>query len=78
MLTGDNTHQSMIKDLCSQGTAEIYFYKLIPHFQDLDGAMKTCEVLKGQLASPKTLDEYKSWNSKNLNLVFFTCKLSND
>ena len=77
MLTGDNTHQSMIKDLCSQGTAEMW-HKLIPHFQDHDGAMKTCKVLKGQLASPKTLYEYKSWNSKNLNLVFFTCKLSND
>ena len=77
MLTGDNNHQSMIKDLCSQGTAEMW-HKLIPHFQDHDVAMKTCEVLKGQLASPKTLYEYKSWNSKNLNLVFFTCKLSND
>ena len=63
MLTGDN-HQRQIKQLCSQGISETTYHKLIPHLQDQDGAMKTCKILNGQLASPKTLDEYKSWNSK--------------
>ena len=65
MLTGDNNHQRTIKQLCSRGKTEKSYYKLIPHLQDQDDAMKTCEVLNGQLATPKTLDEYKSWNSKN-------------
>ena len=63
MLTGDN-HQRQIKQLCSQGISETTYHKLIPHLQDQDGAMKTCKILNGQLASPKTIDEYKSWNSK--------------
>ena len=70
MLTGDNNHQRTIKQLCSRGKTEKSYYKLIPHLQDHDDAMKTCEVLNGQLASPKTLEEYKSWNSKNFNIVF--------
>ena len=70
MLTGDNNHQKTIKQLCSQGKTEKSYHKLIPHLQDQDDAMKTCEVLNGQLASPKTLDEYKSWNSKNLSLLY--------
>ena len=75
MLTGDNNHQRTIKQLCSQGIAETSYHKLMPHFQDQDGAMKTCEVLNGQLASPKTLEEYKSWNSKTFNILFSSCKL---
>ena len=71
MLTGDN-HQRQIKQLCSQGISETTYHKLIPHLQDQDGAMKTCSVLNGQLAYPTTLDEYKSWNSKNLNVAFST------
>ena len=74
MLTGDNNHQRTIKQLCSRGKTEKSYYKLIPHLQDHDDAMKTCEVLNGQLAYPKTLDEYKSWNSKNLNITFSTLK----
>ena len=56
MLTGDN-HQRQIKQLCSQGISETTYHKLIPHLQDQDGAMKTCKILNGQLASPKTPDE---------------------
>ena len=70
MLTGKSNHQRTIKQLCSKGKTETSYHKLIPHFQDQDGALKTCKDLNGQLASPKTLDEYKSWNSKNLNIVF--------
>ena len=70
MLTGYSNHQRTIKKLCSKGKTETSYHKLIPHFQDQDGALKTCKVLNGQLASPKSLDEYKSWNSKNLNIVF--------
>ena len=70
MLTGDNNHQRTIKQLCSHGIGETSYHKLMPHFQDQDGAMKTCEVLNGQLASPKTLEEYKSWNSKNFNKLW--------
>ena len=73
MLTGDNNHQRTIKQVCSQGKAEASYYKLIPHLQDQDGAMKTCEVLNGQLVSPKSLSEYKSWNGKNLKNVLFSC-----
>ena len=69
MLTGGNNHQRTIKQLCSQGKTEATIHKLIPHEQNQDGAMKTCKVLNGQLASPKTLDEYKSWNSKNLSFL---------
>ena len=72
MLTGNNNHQSVIKQLCSQGIVETSYHKLMPHLQDPDGAMKTCSVLNGQLAYPTTLDEYKSWNSKNLNVAFST------
>ena len=68
MLTGDNNHQITMKQLCSQGKTEATYHKLIPYEQDQGGAVKTCKVLNGQLASPKTLDEYKSWNSKNLNV----------
>ena len=66
MLTGDNNHQSKINQVCSQGKTETSYHKLIPHLHDQDGAKNTCEVLNGQLASPTTLDEYKSWNSKKL------------
>ena len=72
MLTGNSSHQSVIKQLCSQGIVETSYHKLMPHLQDQDGAMKTCKVLNGQLAYPKTLDEYKSWNSKNLNVALST------
>ena len=75
MLTGGNSHQRTIKQTCSQGITEAHYHKLIPHLQDQDGAMKTCKILNGQLASPKTLDEYKSWDSKHLNNVFSKCKL---
>ena len=71
MITGDKSHQQKIRQLCSQGKTKTSYHKLIPHFQNLDGAMKTCKVLHGQLVSPKTLDEFKSWNSKNLNILFF-------
>ena len=64
MLTEDNNHQTNIKQLCSKGKTETSYHKLIPHLQDQDGAMKTCKVLNGQLVSPKTLNEYKSWKSK--------------
>ena len=70
MLTGDNNHQRTIEQVCSQGKTEASYHKLIPHLQDQDGAMKTCKVLNGQLASPKSLDEYRSWNSKSLNISF--------
>ena len=73
MLTGDNNHQRTIKQVCSQGKADPSYYKLIPHLQDQDGAMKTCEVLNGQLVSPKALSEYKSWKGKNLKNVLFSC-----
>ena len=72
IVTGNNNHQSVIKKLCSQGIVETSYHKLMPHLQDQDGAMKTCSVLNGQLAYPTTLDEYKSWNSKNLNVAFST------
>ena len=65
MLTGDN-HLRKIKQLCLQGISETTYHKLIPHLQDQNGAMKTCKILHGQLASPKTLDDYRSWNSKKM------------
>ena len=77
MLTGNNNHQRTIKQLCSTSKSETSYHKLIPHLQDQDGAMKTCQVLNGQLASPKTLDEYKSWNGMKLKIGFFTCKICN-
>ena len=70
MLTGENNYQTSIKLFCSTGKVESYYHKLIPHLQDQNGAKKTCKDLHGQLASPKTLNEYKSWHSKNFNIVF--------
>jgi hypothetical protein len=70
MLKGENNHQTTIKLFCSTGKVESYYHKLIPYLQDQNGATKTCKDLHGQLASPKTLNEYKSWNSKNFSIAF--------
>ena len=75
MLTGDNNSQKKIKHICSKGRSETYYHKLMPYLQNQDDATKTCKNLHGQLTSPKTLVEYKSWKSKNLNIVFSSCKL---
>ena len=75
MLTGDNNSQKKIQYICSKGRSETYYHKLMPYLQNQDDATKTCKNLHGQLTSPKTLVEYKSWKSKNLNIVFSSCKL---
>ena len=88
-LTGN--HYPKIKDinqLCSDPTAKISHFQLIPHLADQDGAMKTCRIMGGILASPKNLKEYRSWKSKKcrfsirtqvqtieLNLSYFSCNL---
>ena len=71
MLTGNNNRQRTFKQICSQGKTETSYHKLIPHLQDQDGAMMTCKVMNGQLVSPRTLDEYQSWISKNLNALSY-------
>ena len=64
MLSGEKNILKVIKQLCSQENNENSYQKLMTHLKDQDGAIKTCKILSGQLASPKSIDEYMSWKSK--------------
>ena len=68
MLNGKN-YKTNVKQLCRYTNETTFFYKLIPYTQNQDEALHTCQILSSQLAYPKIIEDYQSWNSE-LFLVF--------
>ena len=62
-IVGDHQERE-IKELCSFASSKITYFKLIPNLLNQEGALKTCKVLGGILAWPKSIEEYRTWNSK--------------
>jgi hypothetical protein len=51
-------------DTCLWSLTRNPIYKVLPTLLPRDQVMKTCHILKAKLAYPKTLEDYKTWNSK--------------
>ena len=71
ILNWSNIKTSMIKgriagnnDTCRWSLTRNPVYKVSPTLLAQDQIKKTCHILQAKLAYPKTLQDYKSWNSK--------------
>ena len=59
-----------INQLCSLETAEISYFRVMPHLEDQEGSSETCQVLGGVLLTPKDTEEFILWNGKYDDIVF--------
>ena len=57
-----------IENICPQHGAASTVHKIIPYHHDQDNAMHVCKILKGELAYPKSLNEFQAWNCKLLRI----------
>ena len=58
-----------IEKICSHKNATSPIRKIMPYLYDQDDAIHTCQVLKGELAFPNSLNELQKWNGKLLEVV---------
>ena len=70
MLTGNNV-QNDIRRLCRNSNETPTIYKVMPHFQNQEEAIHTCQILNGQLAYPKSIKEYQEWQGKDYIMIKF-------
>ena len=54
-----------IKVLCWNHEGYKVYRRSLPYFKNQMSALHTCNVLDGELAFPKTSNEYKTWNGNN-------------
>ena len=50
-----------INDLCLKSNGVVH--KVIPVLLNQNEAMNACKILQAELAYPKTLDQFKKWQS---------------
>ena len=64
MIIGSKYNEN-IGDICpyrNETTSPIY--KIMPYIHDQDNARDVCKILNGELAFPKSLNEFQTWNGK--------------
>ena len=60
-----NIKDVIVNQLCHNSNASKPTYKVMPVPLNQERAMHMCGILQAQLTYPKTLDEYKNWQSKS-------------